>query len=101
MSIEVLISVILLGISLIYFLLPPKKINYLYGYRTSKSMKNQENWLLANRLGAKYFLISSIFNVITSIGLNFLLKIQFSEWFIALLIIEFIIIFYLTEKQLK
>jgi len=64
-------------------------------------MKNQENWLLANRLGAKYFLISSIFNVITSIGLNFLLKIQFSEWFIALLIIEFIIIFYLTEKQLK
>ncbi|MTI70540.1 MAG: SdpI family protein [Firmicutes bacterium] len=30
---------------------PPKAINWVYGYRTSKSMKNQETWEFAN----KYF----------------------------------------------
>ena len=30
---------------------PPKKINYLYGYRTSRSMKNQQTWDFANKIG--------------------------------------------------
>ena len=30
---------------------PPKKINHFYGYRTSRSMKNQETWIVALLLG--------------------------------------------------
>lgn len=30
---------------------PPKKINYLYGYRTRRSMLNQQTWDFANRIG--------------------------------------------------
>ncbi len=32
---------------------PPKKINHLYGYRTSNSMKSQESWAFAQEYSAK------------------------------------------------
>ena len=32
---------------------PPKKINHLYGYRTSASMKSQESWDFAQEYSAK------------------------------------------------
>lgn len=32
---------------------PPKKINYLYGYRTNNSMKNQRRWNFAQKYSAK------------------------------------------------
>ena len=32
---------------------PPKKINHLYGYRTSTSMKSQESWDFAQAFSAK------------------------------------------------
>ncbi|WP_348647865.1 SdpI family protein [Arenibacter sp. F20364] len=32
---------------------PPKSINFIYGYRTRKSMRNQETWDFANGIGAK------------------------------------------------
>jgi len=39
---------------------PPKKINYLYGYRTRRSMSNQQIWNYANTIGAKMFLYLGI-----------------------------------------
>jgi uncharacterized membrane protein len=41
----------LAGLILIKF--PPKKINWLYGYRTPQSMKNQEKWDFAQSYSAK------------------------------------------------
>lgn len=38
--------IFLLSVIVLHFF-PPKKINPLYGYRTSRSMKNQKNWDLA------------------------------------------------------
>lgn len=32
---------------------PPKNINGLYGYRTSRSMKNEDTWALPTRSAAK------------------------------------------------
>lgn len=32
---------------------PPEEINWIYGYRTGRSMKNQEAWDFANRYGGK------------------------------------------------
>lgn len=34
---------------------PPKKINHFYGYRTRRSMANQEVWDFANTQSATYF----------------------------------------------
>ncbi|GAA0872666.1 SdpC immunity protein SpdL [Gangjinia marincola] len=46
---------ILLGYIYRYF--PPKKINYLYGYRTRRSMANQQIWNYANKVGAKMIIL--------------------------------------------
>ena len=46
---------------------PPKKINHLYGYRTSSSMKSQESWDFAQRYSAKKMMQMGIY--ITTLGL--------------------------------
>jgi len=55
----------MLLVSFIFVKFPPKKINYLYGYRTKRSMTNQEIWKVANtysaRLMVKITLISMVF----------------------------------------
>lgn len=38
---------------LLLFKFPPKKINSLYGYRTHRSMKNQDVWNYAQKKSAK------------------------------------------------
>lgn len=42
---------ILAGVIMLKF--PPKKINYIYGYRTPSSMKNQERWDFSQKYSAK------------------------------------------------
>jgi len=37
----------------LYVKYPPKKINQLYGYRTRRSMANQQIWDFANAIGSK------------------------------------------------
>ena len=68
-----LIMVLLIPLTMIFFgwLLfrkTPKEINYVYGYRTKRSMMNEETWRLANQYFGKawYFcgLISAPLSVI-------------------------------------
>ena len=49
-------GLVLTIISCIYKVHPPKSINYLYGYRTRRSMRNQETWDFGNAIGAKMML---------------------------------------------
>lgn len=39
----------------------PNKINAVFGYRTSMSMKNKDTWEFANKYGAKVWYICGIF----------------------------------------
>lgn len=50
------------GLILYYF--PPKSINYIYGYRTLRSMKDQETWDYAQKLAGKWM---------TTVGIAFLI----------------------------
>ncbi|MBV2166033.1 MAG: SdpI family protein [Kaistella sp.] len=58
------ITVLVGGIFVVagFFMLkfPPKKINFLYGYRTSSSMKNQERWDFAQNYAAKEMMIMGL-----------------------------------------
>lgn len=60
------LPIIILG--LVYKKFPPKKINHLYGYRTTRSMQNMEVWTYANKIGADAIIyvgvITSIFGII-------------------------------------
>ena len=47
---------------------PPKKINHLYGYRTSTSMKSQESWDFAQQYSAKKMM--QMCTYITALGLS-------------------------------
>lgn len=46
-------------LSVIFYFFPPKKINAIYGYRTNKSMQNEDIWQFANTFFTKQFLIYS------------------------------------------
>lgn len=46
--------------AILFYYKQPKQINPIYGYRTGLSMKNQDTWLVANRLASECFLYSSI-----------------------------------------
>lgn len=100
MSGETSILLILLGISLIYYLVQPQKINHFYGYRTKKSMKNIENWKKANNLASKGLLYLMAINVLLSILLTQFLKLSSLKILAVILIIEFIGLFYFVEKSL-
>ncbi|WP_232333208.1 SdpI family protein [Mariniflexile maritimum] len=45
---------------------PPKKINALYGYRTSSSMKNQERWDFAQFYSSKEMIKIGLINIVVS-----------------------------------
>ncbi len=56
---------ILAGILLLKY--PPAKINIIYGYRTSNSMKNQDTWNFAQRYSAKVLIKAGLIYSLTAI----------------------------------
>lgn len=99
--IHIAVASVLLFASCLMKIWPPKKINYLYGYRTARSMKNQRNWDMANRYGADFMMWAGITTVLIQIltylliGGNLSLHIPLG-YYIVFIIISIIII----ERQL-
>lgn len=58
------VTSILAGFIMLKF--PPKKINGLYGYRTSNSMKNQKSWDFAQIYSAKEIIKIGVINILLS-----------------------------------
>ena len=50
-------TLILTVVGVVFWIYPPKKINGLYGYRTTRSRKSQETWDFAQRYSAKLMTI--------------------------------------------
>ena len=66
LAMDMLIPVIMLIFGGIFRKKAPKEINYAYGYRTARSMKNDETWEFAHRyLGRLWFAMSIICIVVT------------------------------------
>ena len=88
------------GVMLIF---PPKKINGIYGYRTSKSMKNQVNWNFAQKYSAQRMIQFSTISTVLSL-LLFLFDAS-GNWAtlvgMAVSILGIILVFYHTEKALS
>ncbi len=90
----------ILLVSLVYKLFPPKKINYLYGYRTPRSMKNPDIWKEANRFaGSAFFKVSFLGYVFPFLFYFFIPQLNLMLSIITnTLLLIFIVI--LTEKYL-
>ncbi len=81
---------------------PPKKINHLYGYRTKRTMANQEVWDFANKIGAKMiFLWASLYMVVIIIIYWFVSIETFLVASISIFVVSFIISFIWSESILN
>ena len=65
--IDGLCSLVFLIVFFIGYRFPPKKINTIYGYRTSRAMKNQEYWDFAQSFSSVQFLKSTVVLLFVSI----------------------------------
>lgn len=57
----------ILIIGLYWKISPPKEINHIYGYRTRRSMKNQDVWDYANKIGAQAMIYAGIITTISGL----------------------------------
>lgn len=101
--ITIILGLIFVITGLIMYYFPPKKINYLYGYRTKNSMKNLERWTFAQRHSAKLMmwcgvvlLITGIVGVILNLDPNIMKIVGLVE-----LIILVIFLFIKTETDIN
>lgn len=67
-----LIMVLLIPLTMIFFgwilfRKTPKEINYLYGYRTKRSMMNEETWRFANQYFGKVWYLCGLISVPLSV----------------------------------
>ena len=90
-------------VGLILLKFPPKKINHIYGYRTKRSMQNQEIWDFAQQFSAKEMIKGGIlFTLLAGVGkvvvLNEILGISLM---LVLLIGFMILLFNRTEKAIS
>ena len=71
-----IVGVAFLLISLFLINFPPKEINGLYGYRTSRSMQTQEAWDFSQRYSSKIMIIIGAFYTLIGVSSLFLPKLD-------------------------
>ena len=87
----------------ILYRFPPKKINYLYGYRTPSSMKSQQVWDFSQKYSAVKMLQIGLLLLAVSLLNIFIAISELQETIlgIGLLIAGCIYMFVITEKAIK
>jgi uncharacterized membrane protein len=106
-----LLGVILLLAGLIQKRFPPKEINSLYGYRTARSMQDQQHWDEGNKYSIQFMFncgcILLIAGILLSVVLNLLtIDPKSKAWLQVALVVAgsvaiVIVLFSKTEKHLK
>lgn len=92
------------GLLLRFF--PPTK-NRFYGFRTNLALKNDYNWFYAQRLASKFILIFSPLFFLISMLIKYLTGFLFQAFVLytiidtLLLIVATVMIFFLTEDNLR
>lgn len=86
---------------LIFKFFPPKKINVLYGYRTKRSMLNDDTWQFANVFSSNLMIAAGLFTTLIQIIFwNYSME-DFILASLAALLISLCLSIILTEIKLK
>jgi len=103
-----IIPILILLVGYLMFRCPPKKINWFIGYRTLKSMKNQEDWKFANQYCGKIWIITGVIMLVITVvlfALFYLNVINYTENILAMLVLIQVAIIilpiFLVENKLK
>lgn len=96
-------GLVILLTAVVMYIFPPKKINYLYGYRTSESMKSQAAWDFAQRYSVFQMIKSAVFMIIISFTGLLFPKAMETESIIGICILLSMVVylFISTEKAIK
>ena len=103
-----LIPLLMLATGLVFSRRTPKSINYLIGYRTRRSMINQETWNFANRTMGRIWITWSLLLLIPSGLVLFFLKTRVEQnletWIVALTLVQLAVLIlsiFPVERALK
>lgn len=90
-------------VGMLMWLFPPRKINYVYGYRTRSSMASQQRWDFAQKYSARLMAISGLLLVLSSfIKMGF--KMSVSQQLtigVVLILAAVVVLIVLTEKAIQ
>jgi uncharacterized membrane protein len=93
---------LLLIFAYLYKRFPPKKINSLYGYRTSRSMKNQEAWECGNTYSAQALLLVALGCCLVQLVAFSLTDLKWAVlWTAGFLVAGIMLTIPFTERHLK
>lgn len=93
---------LLFFISVIFYIFPPKKINFIYGYRTPRTMLNEDIWNYANNLFCVSLLKYSGIAFLAMILMVFVNKSFVNRWLpMALMVFTLLITIVSIEKKLN
>lgn len=95
------IGVICIICGLVFKILPPTKINIIYGYRTKLSMKNQDTWDEANKYSANSFIIFGCTYLALGFILSQLIKDVNDNFQIVIFLIGAVIMILVDEFHLR
>ena len=95
-----LVGIICLVLGFIFKVLPPRKINCIYGYRTNLSMKNQDVWNEAQKYSANTLIILSVIYIALEFIFSYLIGNIGIGYENILILIGFVIMIFLDEVHL-
>jgi uncharacterized membrane protein len=99
---HILMAPLMCLITLIWKKNPPENVNNFYGYRTSLSMKSQENWDIANKYAPKVMLWICLVDTILQVVFFFMFEYRTSILVsAAVLVISLPLVLLFTERHLK
>jgi len=90
---------LLFAFSLVFYFIPPRKINALYGYVTEKAMKNKEIWNFANSFFTKQLMMYSAISLVFALVLASLKEVSWEPMTITIL--SLIVAVIKTEQTLN
>ena len=91
---------VLFLLSIIFWKFPPKKINNLYGYRTHKTMLNQQIWDFANNTFNKAFVKYSGLSFLASLVLANFAKSELTWQPMVLVALSILVAIVKTERAI-
>ncbi|MBW7467742.1 putative membrane protein [Pontibacter aydingkolensis] len=95
-------GLLVLLIGFILYKRPPKHINWIWGFRTHYSMRNQKNWKEGNRYYTKFILGIGFFSLFTGLVCFIFLPLLASLLVpVGIMLILFMLSILLTNEHLK
>jgi uncharacterized membrane protein len=92
---------LLFVLSIIFWFFPPKKINRLYGYRTHKSMLNNDIWEFSNTVFNKNLLIYTAISLFAGLLFAFTVPEKTTWQPMVLVLLTLLVCIIKTERALS